>query len=65
MLTSLHAFLQEEGWHVGSLIFDGLAVMLRSDAAITEDVLKRASARIKKETGFSIKLATKPFKKYE
>ena len=59
VLAAIDVHFRENGWTVGSLIYDGVLVEHRSDAGL-KDAMRGAEERVRAEVGYTIKLTEKP-----
>lgn len=59
-LMSMSNFFESLGFKVGVYCFDGLMVEKKVNKLITDDLLKKCSNYVKKETGYKISLDIKP-----
>lgn len=58
-VCAVKAQLEEEGWTVLALIYDGAVVRHRDEHAIDEALLGRLRARVLKDTGFDMTITEK------
>jgi hypothetical protein len=59
VIQCLDEYLTGQDFHVDTLIFDG--VLVRNNTKLTKEILVKASAYIKAEVGYDVKLLIKPF----
>jgi hypothetical protein len=58
-MLAMREHLQNQGWSVDVLVFDGVMVKRREDATITEDLLVETAHAIKEATGYTLSLIEK------
>lgn len=59
LLVRMYEFAQDRGFTVGALIFDGM--LLKNNPGIDDKLLRDMEAYVFSKTGYTIKLAIKPF----
>jgi hypothetical protein len=59
-MLAMKEVLEEEGWSVDVLVFDGVMIRKRTDATVTDGLLRLVESSVLHKTGYEIKLIEKP-----